>query len=112
MYRDQPSYTGKTWSASISRMNQVDAFDEYLRLSETMAILCLENFVKGIISLFGDEYLRRPTPEDLQRLLDIGELRGFPGMIGSIDVCIGSGRIARLHGKVNIHEALESRQSF
>ncbi|XP_010428435.1 PREDICTED: uncharacterized protein LOC104713084 isoform X1 [Camelina sativa] len=27
----------------------------------------------------------RPTAEDLQRLLDIGELRGFPGMIGSID---------------------------
>uniref|UniRef100_A0A0D3DUS2 Myb-like domain-containing protein n=1 Tax=Brassica oleracea var. oleracea TaxID=109376 RepID=A0A0D3DUS2_BRAOL len=31
------------------------------------------------------EYLRRPMPEDLQRLLDIGEIRGFPGMIGSID---------------------------
>uniref|UniRef100_A0A0D3BFA6 DDE Tnp4 domain-containing protein n=1 Tax=Brassica oleracea var. oleracea TaxID=109376 RepID=A0A0D3BFA6_BRAOL len=48
-----------------------DAVDEYLRL--------------GVITLFGDEYLRRPTPEDLQRLLDIGEIRGFPGMIGSID---------------------------
>uniref|UniRef100_A0A0D3D7Y3 Uncharacterized protein n=1 Tax=Brassica oleracea var. oleracea TaxID=109376 RepID=A0A0D3D7Y3_BRAOL len=32
-----------------------------------------------------NEYLRRPTPEDLQRLLDVGEVRGFPGMIGSID---------------------------
>ncbi|KAL1209355.1 Protein ALP1-like [Cardamine amara subsp. amara] len=62
-----------------------DAVDEYLRLGETTAILCLEHFVDGIISLFGDEYLRRPTPEDLQRLLDIGEIRGFPGMIGSID---------------------------
>uniref|UniRef100_A0A0D3D6B3 Myb-like domain-containing protein n=1 Tax=Brassica oleracea var. oleracea TaxID=109376 RepID=A0A0D3D6B3_BRAOL len=38
-----------------------------------------------IIYLFGDEYLRRPTPVDLQRLLDIGEHRGFLGMIGSID---------------------------
>uniref|UniRef100_A0A0D3CCC7 Uncharacterized protein n=1 Tax=Brassica oleracea var. oleracea TaxID=109376 RepID=A0A0D3CCC7_BRAOL len=28
---------------------------------------------------------QRPTPADLQRLLDIGEHRGFPGMIGSID---------------------------
>uniref|UniRef100_A0A0D3EHY1 DDE Tnp4 domain-containing protein n=1 Tax=Brassica oleracea var. oleracea TaxID=109376 RepID=A0A0D3EHY1_BRAOL len=62
-----------------------DAIDEYLRLGESTALLCLENFVEGIINLFGDEYLRRPTPEDLQRLLDIGELRGFPGMIGSID---------------------------
>uniref|UniRef100_A0A0D3AD44 Uncharacterized protein n=1 Tax=Brassica oleracea var. oleracea TaxID=109376 RepID=A0A0D3AD44_BRAOL len=31
------------------------------------------------------EYLRRHTPEDLQRLLDIREVRGFPEMIGSID---------------------------
>uniref|UniRef100_A0A0D2ZXD1 DDE Tnp4 domain-containing protein n=1 Tax=Brassica oleracea var. oleracea TaxID=109376 RepID=A0A0D2ZXD1_BRAOL len=39
----------------------------------------------AIIQLFGDEFLRRPTPEDLQRLLDVGEVRRFPGMIGSID---------------------------
>ncbi|XP_018435618.1 uncharacterized protein LOC108807889 [Raphanus sativus] len=31
------------------------------------------------------EYLRRPTAEDLQQLLDVGKVRGFPGMIGSID---------------------------
>ncbi|XP_024016234.1 uncharacterized protein LOC112089716 [Eutrema salsugineum] len=62
-----------------------DAVDEYLRLGESTAISCLENFVEGIIYLFGDEFLRRLTPEDLQRLLDDGESRGFPGMIGSID---------------------------
>uniref|UniRef100_A0A0D3E1J5 DDE Tnp4 domain-containing protein n=1 Tax=Brassica oleracea var. oleracea TaxID=109376 RepID=A0A0D3E1J5_BRAOL len=62
-----------------------DAVDEYLRLGETTTRLCVENFVEGIIYLFGDEYLRRPTPADLQRLLDVGEYRGFPGMIGSID---------------------------
>ncbi|XP_048624466.1 uncharacterized protein LOC125592892 [Brassica napus] len=62
-----------------------DAVDEYLRLGATIARLCVEHFVEGIIYLFGDEYLRRPTPTDLQRLLYIGEQRGFPGMIGSID---------------------------
>ncbi|XP_018450842.2 uncharacterized protein LOC108822299 [Raphanus sativus] len=62
-----------------------DTVDEYLRLAETTSRSCLENFVEGIIQLFGDEYLRRPTPADLQRLLYIGEIRGFPGMIGSID---------------------------
>ncbi|KAL0656337.1 hypothetical protein Bca4012_076921 [Brassica carinata] len=75
-------------TAAISMMSYgcpADAVDEYLRLGETTALLCLEHFVEGIIYLFGDEYLRRPTPEDLQRLLDIGEIRGFPGMIGSID---------------------------
>ncbi|XP_009144908.2 putative nuclease HARBI1 [Brassica rapa] len=62
-----------------------DTYDEYLRLGESTARLCLENFTDGIMELFGEEYLRRPTPDDLQRLLDIGEVRGFPGMIGSID---------------------------
>ncbi|XP_033132196.1 uncharacterized protein LOC117127077 [Brassica rapa] len=63
----------------------LDAVDEYLRLGETTARLCVENFVEAVIDLFGDEYLRRPTSDDLQRLLYIGELLGFPGMIGSID---------------------------
>ncbi|XP_013654007.2 uncharacterized protein LOC106358746 [Brassica napus] len=62
-----------------------DTYDEYLRLGESTALLCLDNFTNAIIQLFGHEYLRRPTADDLQRLLDIGELRGFPGMVGSID---------------------------
>uniref|UniRef100_A0A0D3DA83 DDE Tnp4 domain-containing protein n=1 Tax=Brassica oleracea var. oleracea TaxID=109376 RepID=A0A0D3DA83_BRAOL len=63
----------------------LDAVDEYLRGGATTARLCVENFVEAIINLFGDEYRRRPTPADLQRLLHIGELHGFPGMKGSID---------------------------
>uniref|UniRef100_A0A0D3CBN1 GRF-type domain-containing protein n=1 Tax=Brassica oleracea var. oleracea TaxID=109376 RepID=A0A0D3CBN1_BRAOL len=62
-----------------------DIVDEYVQLSETTAQKCLHHFTAGIIHLYGDEYLRRPTPEDLQRLLYIGEQRGFPGMVGSID---------------------------
>ncbi|KAL0855226.1 hypothetical protein Bca101_060378 [Brassica carinata] len=62
-----------------------DTVDEYLRLAETTALSCLHNFTDGIIQLYEEEYLRRPTAEDLQRLLDIGETRGFPRMIGSID---------------------------
>uniref|UniRef100_A0A0D3CK85 Uncharacterized protein n=1 Tax=Brassica oleracea var. oleracea TaxID=109376 RepID=A0A0D3CK85_BRAOL len=38
-----------------------------------------------IVDRLSNEYLRRPTPADLQRLPAIGEQRGFPGMIGSID---------------------------
>uniref|UniRef100_A0A0D3D683 DDE Tnp4 domain-containing protein n=1 Tax=Brassica oleracea var. oleracea TaxID=109376 RepID=A0A0D3D683_BRAOL len=59
-----------------------DTYDEYLLLGESTTRLCLENFTNRIIQLFGDD---RPTPDDLQRLLDVGEVRGFPGMIGSID---------------------------
>ncbi|XP_021774646.1 uncharacterized protein LOC110738554 [Chenopodium quinoa] len=45
----------------------------------------LQHFVEGIVSYFSDEYLRKPNEEDLVRLLRIGERRGFPGMLGSID---------------------------
>uniref|UniRef100_A0A0D3C914 DDE Tnp4 domain-containing protein n=1 Tax=Brassica oleracea var. oleracea TaxID=109376 RepID=A0A0D3C914_BRAOL len=62
-----------------------DTVDEYVRLGETTARKCLHHFTAGIVQLFGEEYLRRPTPEDLERLLYIGEQRGFPGMVGSID---------------------------
>ncbi|XP_018453608.1 uncharacterized protein LOC130500030 [Raphanus sativus] len=88
-----------------------DTYDEYLRLGESTAFLCLEKFNEGIIQLFGDEYLRKPTSEDLHRLLDIGEVRGFSGMIGSIDCmhlewknCLRSwrGQYTRGHGKPTI----------
>uniref|UniRef100_A0A0D3DBK5 DDE Tnp4 domain-containing protein n=1 Tax=Brassica oleracea var. oleracea TaxID=109376 RepID=A0A0D3DBK5_BRAOL len=74
-----------SYSRLLSYGTAADTVDEYLRLGETTSRSCSENFVEGIIQLFGDEYLRRPTPTDLQRLLDIGEYRGFSGMIGCID---------------------------
>uniref|UniRef100_A0A0D3AQ10 DDE Tnp4 domain-containing protein n=1 Tax=Brassica oleracea var. oleracea TaxID=109376 RepID=A0A0D3AQ10_BRAOL len=91
--------------------NSADTVDEYLRLGESTALSCLHHFTDGIIQLFGDEYLRRPTAEDLQRLLDMGEKRGFPGMVGSID-CMHwewkncptawKGQYVRGHGKPTI----------
>ncbi|XP_023735879.1 uncharacterized protein LOC111883791 [Lactuca sativa] len=62
-----------------------DVVDEYLCIAETTTIKCVKKFVKAIISVFGDEYLRRPTVEYLQRLLHLGHERGFLGMLGSID---------------------------
>lgn len=62
-----------------------DQVDEYLRMGETTARTSLIRFSEGVIKIFGEEYLRRPTESDLQRLLQNGERRGFPGMIGSID---------------------------
>ncbi|XP_018458072.2 uncharacterized protein LOC108828914 [Raphanus sativus] len=62
-----------------------DIVDEYVRLAETTARNWLFQFTAGIIHLFGNQYLRHPTPEDLEKLLYVGEQRDFPGMIGSID---------------------------
>ncbi|XP_072064342.1 uncharacterized protein [Arachis hypogaea] len=62
-----------------------DAVDDYVRIGESTTIECLEKFVEGVISVFQDEYLRKPNPNDVQRLLQMAEGRGFPGMLGSID---------------------------
>ncbi|XP_072054371.1 uncharacterized protein [Arachis hypogaea] len=62
-----------------------DAVDDYVRIGESTTIECLEKFVEGVISVFQDEYLRKPNPNDIQRLLQMAEDRGFPGMLGSID---------------------------
>jgi hypothetical protein len=62
-----------------------DMWDENLRIAESTTIECMNNFCRGVIECFGPTYLRKPTREDLQRLLHIGEARGFPGMLGSVD---------------------------
>jgi hypothetical protein len=63
----------------------VDLTDEYLQIGESTAIESLRAFVKAIVEVFGDWYLRAPNEADICRLLSIGEQRGFPGMLGSID---------------------------
>ncbi|XP_074346316.1 uncharacterized protein LOC141685089 [Apium graveolens] len=62
-----------------------DAVDDYVRIGKSTAIECLKNVVTHIILIFENEYLRKPNSNDVQRLLKMGEARGFPGMMGSID---------------------------
>ncbi|XP_020997241.1 uncharacterized protein LOC110280507 [Arachis duranensis] len=61
-----------------------DAVDDYVRIAESTTIECLEKFVEGVISVFEDEYLRKPNLNYLRRLLQMEEGRGFLGMLGSI----------------------------
>jgi hypothetical protein len=62
-----------------------DTIVEYLKLGKTTALECLEYYCSSIIKYFGDEFLRRPTVADIQRLLVKAEERGFSSMLGSID---------------------------
>ena len=62
-----------------------DATDEIVRIGESTVIRSLERLVKAIVQIFGEEYLRSPNDFDTARLLAIGESRGFPGMLGSLD---------------------------
>lgn len=62
-----------------------------MRIGESTAIESMKRFCAAVIEVFGEEYLRYPSREDLNRLLAVGESRGFPGMLGSLDLCIGPG---------------------
>jgi len=62
-----------------------DFMDQYIRIGESTALESLKRFVIAVVEVFGGEYLRSPNEHDTARLLAIGERRGFPGMLGSID---------------------------
>ncbi|XP_047942805.1 uncharacterized protein LOC125189585 [Salvia hispanica] len=64
----------------------VDMFDEYLQMGETTSLEVLRQFCKGMREVFGPEFLRKPTSDECQRLLDMhGAVHSFLGMMGSID---------------------------
>ena len=62
-----------------------DCVDEYVRIGECTTTQCLQKFVKGVKKVFGQQYLRIPNSNDINCLLQIGDARGFPGMLGSIE---------------------------
>ncbi|KAJ0742840.1 putative harbinger transposase-derived protein [Helianthus annuus] len=63
-----------------------DTLDEYIRMSERTARLCLHKFCEWVVKLYSKRYLRRPNANDVQKLYQAHEQRhGFPGMLGSID---------------------------
>ncbi|GJW92908.1 ALP1-like protein [Tanacetum coccineum] len=63
-----------------------DSLDEYLQKGATTARKCLENFCKVIMNLYGEEFLRKPTYTDIEKLYVYhNEKHGFPRMLGSID---------------------------
>nr|XP_043633734.1 uncharacterized protein LOC122604942 [Erigeron canadensis] len=65
---------------------KADALDEYLQMAQDTGYQCLNAFCKCVIQLYRDEYLRKPTEADIERLTaKHAEVHGFPGMLGSID---------------------------
>ena len=62
-----------------------DFMDQYIRIGESTVIESLRKFVRAVVEVFGDEYLRSPNEYDTVRLLATRERRGFPEMLGSID---------------------------
>ncbi|XP_062028680.1 uncharacterized protein LOC133744621 [Rosa rugosa] len=64
-----------------------DQCDEITRMGASTALKCLKKFCRQVEFLYAGWFLRPQNPADLHRLLNRGQRRGFPGMIGSI-VCM------------------------
>ncbi|MBW0478934.1 hypothetical protein O181_018649 [Austropuccinia psidii MF-1] len=62
-----------------------DQVDKYLQLSEKTSLRSLHQFWEGIIELYGPTYLLYPNKNNIEHLMNMGEKRGFPGMLGSVD---------------------------
>ncbi|KAL5549771.1 hypothetical protein UlMin_005002 [Ulmus minor] len=62
-----------------------DATDEYIKIGESTTIESLKRFCRVVVEVFAEQYLRSPNANDVARLLHVGEQRGFPGMLGSLD---------------------------
>nr|GEY17686.1 hypothetical protein [Tanacetum cinerariifolium] len=45
-----------------------NSLDEYLQMGATTARKCLKNFCKVIMNLYGEEFLRKPTYTDIEKL--------------------------------------------
>ncbi|XP_074314697.1 uncharacterized protein LOC141649929 [Silene latifolia] len=94
-FQHEPDCTGKLHASPIQECTAAlrqlaygvaaDSMDEYIKIGESTARMCLKKFVEGVRRAFTEQYLRRPTVADSQRLLRDGARRGFPGMMGSID---------------------------
>ncbi|XP_062025653.1 uncharacterized protein LOC133741968 [Rosa rugosa] len=52
-------------------------------MGESTSRECLKKFC--VMRIYEAGFLRKPTQEDIDRLLQKGESRGFPGMLGSLD---------------------------
>ena len=62
-----------------------DLFDQYFRIGESTLLDYVKHFCRDIVTVFGPTYLRKPNTEDIERLLQVAEARGFLRMLGSLD---------------------------
>ncbi|XP_023742972.1 uncharacterized protein LOC111891120 [Lactuca sativa] len=60
-----------------------DACDEYLKVSERTAVECVDWFSACVYEVFHEEYLRKPTQRDIERLYATHEERHGLPVVGS-----------------------------
>ncbi len=55
----------------------VDSTDEYVRIGESIAVESLKKFVKAMVNIFFEDYLKLPSSNDIARLVAVNEKCGF-----------------------------------
>ncbi|KAM3346909.1 hypothetical protein ACQJBY_021098 [Aegilops geniculata] len=85
----QLSFSAKRKCMTALRMlalgTAADAVGEMVRMGDNTCLKTTVKFARVVVEVFGPEYLREPNAQDMEKLLAIGEARGFRGMLGSID---------------------------
>ena len=76
-----------------------DSQDDYLRMSESTAIECLNRYCSAVVEVFGPTYLRSPTAEDAPGSWPPMKHEAFLGCLEVSTVCIGHGRTVHLNGR-------------
>ncbi|GJX95033.1 nucleotide-binding alpha-beta plait domain-containing protein [Tanacetum coccineum] len=84
-----------------------DAFDEYLQMVQATVVSALKNFRSSVMENFGAEYLRKLIVTNVEKIYAFHERKHwFPGMLGSLDLHIGSGFVVLEHIKGNFVDVI------
>ncbi|KAF8390509.1 hypothetical protein HHK36_025036 [Tetracentron sinense] len=67
-----------------------DAVDDYVRIGESTSIESLRRFVRAVVEVFGEEYLRSPNNDDISRLLaqGVAAFRPAPIFLHRYVICL------------------------
>ncbi|KAK2642290.1 hypothetical protein Ddye_024053 [Dipteronia dyeriana] len=75
-----------------------DCCDEYLQIGETTVVESMKHFCDVVITLYESQYMQAPNTENVTRLLQEGDARGFPGIFRSLNCMHWEWKIVPLLG--------------
>jgi hypothetical protein len=75
-----------------------DSANDYLCMAESTTIDCLYKFCRVVIVVFGEVYLRSPTPQDTEKYLQSMQQEDFLRCLGASTGCTRSVRTVQWLG--------------
>ncbi|XP_020161290.1 uncharacterized protein [Aegilops tauschii subsp. strangulata] len=94
----QLSFSAKQKFTAALRMlalgTAADAVGEMVMMGESTCLKTTVKFARAVVEVFGPEYLRERNAQDTEKLLAIGEARGFQECSDQLIARIGNGKTA------------------